>query len=274
MESTTYSVISVKPSHDEMFALFTTLPFDSFQENEDGFDAYIDQDLLNEDLLAEIKNITDRYQAEFTISDLPNQNWNELWESNFTPVEVDDFVRIRADFHEPRSGFDHELVIQPKMAFGTGHHQTTYMVIKAMKDIDFDNKDVLDYGCGTGILALVAEKLGAKEIIGVDIEYPSYENTIENAAKNDCTKITSIHGVLSDVPQKKYDVILANINRNVLLDSAENLVHLLKENGILLLSGILIDDYEIIMQKYNTELGLKLQKELTRDQWMCLQFTY
>jgi ribosomal protein L11 methyltransferase len=272
LENLTYSIITVKPFSEELLALFTSLPFDSFEEKDDSFDGYIDQSLLNETLLDEIRQITERYNAEYTISELEHQNWNEIWESNFSPVEVDDFVRIRADFHEEKEGFAYDLVIQPKMAFGTGHHQTTYMMIQAMKSLNFKDTEVLDYGCGTGILSIVAEKLGAKEVVSVDIEYPSYENTIENAAKNNCIKISSIHGILSDVPQKQYDVILANINRNVLLESASNLISLLRENGILLLSGILLDDYDAIMHKFNVELSLTPVMELKRDQWMCLQF--
>ena len=273
MENIIYTVFTVKPYSEELLALFTLLPFDSFEEKDDSFDAYIDQSLVDAPLIDEVEQYVNQYGASYELSTMENQNWNEIWESNFSPVEVDDFVRIRADFHESKNGFIYEIVIQPKMAFGTGHHQTTHMMVQAMRNIDFSNKKVLDYGCGTGILAIVAEKLGAHEVIGVDNEYPSYENTIDNALKNRCYYIKSIHGIIDDVPQQKYDIILANINRNVLLDSADKIFNLLSESGILLLSGILLDDYDVIMQKYNTALSLPLVESYKRDQWMCLHFT-
>ena len=269
---TNYTVFKVSPYNEIVLALFTQLPFDSFEEKDDSFEAYIDSSLLDNATLKEIESITSEYQVSFVKAELANQNWNETWESNFSPVEIGDFVRIRADFHPSVQDFQYEIVIQPKMAFGTGHHQTTSMMVQAMSEIDFKGKSVLDYGCGTGILAIIAEKLGANKLIAVDNEMPSFDNSIENAAKNNCSEIAVIHGILSDVPLEEYDVVLANINRNVLLDTADSLNLFLKTDGVLLMSGILIADYDMIISKYSGDLGFKLLNEYTKDNWMCLKF--
>ena len=271
--NTTFTVVTVSPFNEEAFALFTLLPFDSFEEKEDSFDAYIESYLFDEQVKDQVFEISKKYGLSTSNHQLENENWNKTWESNFQPVEVDDFVRIRADFHESKQGFVHELTIQPKMAFGTGHHQTTFMMVQSMKKISFDNKKVLDYGCGTGILAILAEKLGAEFITAVDNEYPSYENTLENAEKNNCNGINTVYGTLKDVVPELYDIVLANINRNVLLDTADLLASYIKEGGILLISGILIDDFPLIVQKYTESLGFKLIDQKTKDNWMCLYFS-
>jgi len=267
-----YSVFTVSPFNEIVLALFIQLPFDSFQEKEDSFDAYINSEFVNDEIINAIESICNEHNVSYQRSLLENQNWNEKWESNFAPVEIGNFVRIRADFHEPLAGFDFELVIHPKMAFGTGHHQTTSMMLQAMSQIDFNRKNVLDYGCGTGILAILAAKLGANRVIGVDNEYASNENTIENIIKNNCQDIEAIHGILTDVHREEFDIVLANINRNVLLDTAEDLNLYIKKGSILLISGILNDDYEVIFKKYSESLGYKLLEKYTTDNWMCLKF--
>ncbi len=268
-----YSVFTVRPFNEIVLALFIQLPFDSFEEKDDSFDAYLNSEFINDEIINAIESICNEHSVSYQRSVLENQNWNEKWESNFAPVEIGNFVRIRADFHEPLAGFDFELVIHPKMAFGTGHHQTTSMMIQAMSQIYFNKKSVLDYGCGTGILAILAAKSGAYRVIGVDYEYSSYENTRENIIKNNCQDIEVIHGILADVPKEEFDIVLANINRNVLLDTADDLNLYIKTGGILLISGILIDDYQIIFEKYSESLGYKLLDKYTTDNWLCLKFS-
>lgn len=268
-----YICVHISTNDEALLAHLSLLPFDSFEEKEDGtLDAYIATEEFNDFVKNELTDITGVFNAGWTFDALEDKNWNEEWESNFHPVEVDDFVRIRADFHPSVPGFQYELLIHPKMAFGTGHHQTTYMMMKAMRDISFDQKTVFDYGCGTGVLALLASKLGASNIVAVDIEEPSYQSTVENADINQCTNIDAYLGDITVVPSTPYDIVLANINRNVLLASAEALSGMTANGGILLLSGILDQDFEVINEAFS-EKGFQLQKKLGKDAWLCLQYS-
>jgi ribosomal protein L11 methyltransferase len=269
-----YKVVSVSSTDEGLMALLSTLPFDSFQEYEDCFDAYIDQDELTDEVLDLVKSYVENFRASYSVKDLEIKNWNQEWESNFNPVEVEDFVRVRAEFHDSLSNdFEFEITIQPKMAFGTGHHQTTYQMMKLMKTIDFDQKIVLDYGCGTGILAILAEKLGSIKIDAIDIEEPSVDNTVENAQINLCNKIHVCQGDLDQLDNEmSYDVILANINRNVLLSSADALFGLINEGGVLLLSGILESDEKVIKEAFEVKLGMTIAELSQHDQWLCIRF--
>ena len=264
-----YKIFTFNKNNEVLLAMLSDLPFDSFQEFDDTLDGYVLINDLNDEMISGVDEISDMLDVTYSVQDIEEKNWNEEWESNFSSVEVDSFCRIRADFHERSDDFDFELTIHPKMAFGTGHHQTTHMMIRAMKDISFVGKTVLDYGCGTGILAILAEKLGAVHCDAVDIELPSYENTIENAATNECHHIKSIHGTLDDVPNQAYDVILANINRNILLDSVDGLASRVHKDGILLLSGLLAQDEAVILSSYET--NFKLIDKFQRDNWICLK---
>ena len=203
---------------------------------------------------------------------IPETNWNASWESNFPPIIMDDFCSIRADFHPRPENVTFDILITPKMSFGTGHHATTSMMIQFMKELNFQNKRVFDYGTGTGILAILAHFLGAKEIHAIDIDKWSVENARENFERNNCSDILLELGELSLIQNNQpYDIILANINRNVLLDSMERLAELLSDKGKLLLSGILIEDKEIIKQ---TAATVKLQclNEKNQGQWSSILF--
>ena len=202
----------------------------------------------------------------FAITTLEEKNWNEMWESNFEPVLIERFCAIRAEFHKPIPGVEHEIVITPKMSFGTGHHATTYMMIDQMGDIDFKEKTVLDFGTGTGILAILAEKLGAKSIYAIDVEEWSYANALENIQKNKCSKISV--QLTSQIPEVTYDVIVANINRNVILQYLTELEERLNENGWLLISGLLLSDENDIRQS----CSLKFVKQSSRGNWISLLF--
>ena len=197
-------------------------------------------------------------------------NWNAVWESNFQPVLVDDFVAVRADFHESIAGVKHEVIITPKMSFGTGHHATTHMMIQQMQAIDFTSKAVFDFGTGTGILAILAEKLGAAAIMAVDNDDWSITNTAENLERNSCRKV-ELKKVDTAEGEGRYDVILANINKNVILDNLSSLIKQLASGGNLLLSGLLEADETDILTATG-KFPLRYNGKITMAGWICLRF--
>lgn len=210
------------------------------------------------------------HNQNFQVNNIPQQNWNGIWESNFQPVVVDDFCAVRADFHEPITVVDHEIVITPKMSFGTGHHATTYMMMEQMRDIDFKGKSVFDFGTGTGILAILAEKLGAASIMAIDNDEWSIENGRENVVRNNCVHVQL--NLASTVPPEQFDVILANINRNVILMHLPSLVAAMKEKGLILFSGLLVDDEKAIVDAL-TPYGLNVLRQKERSNWISLLVT-
>lgn len=256
---------------DILIAFLADLPFDTFEESAIGFDAYMPALQSNETIDASIADLSVPFDFSFEKEFIKGENWNALWETNFHPVEVEDFCRIRADFHPSKPGFQYELQIQPKMAFGTGHHETTWLVMQQMRDIAFTGKKVLDYGCGTGILAILAMKLGAGEAEAVDIEPQSYENTLENCAINDVTGVTARCGDIHAIEGSNFDVILANINRNVILHSYPALSSLARAGGLMLASGFLLQDIDILVQEGEAN-GFSLKKQTNRGNWVCLIF--
>ncbi len=268
-----YSIATASPEWAEIvMAELGDLPFDTFEETPRGLEAYIQVPACDDEVEEAIATLQLQYNFTFERKFIPHQNWNAVWESNFQPIIVDDFCSVRASFHAPIEGVKHDLVIDPKMTFGTGHHETTYMMMQWMEKIDFSAKKVFDYGCGTGILAILAEKLGATAIDAVDIERPSYESTIENAEINACHTITTFHGTLDAIKTTGYDVILANINRNVILASLPRLAEQLTPNGILLLSGILQQDEDILREGI-AAAKLKFEGLLSRGKWLALKVT-
>lgn len=239
--------------------------FEGFEENETTLKGFIpekDYEAVN------VQAIADGHQVSFTTSLIESQNWNAVWESNFDPVVVDDFVAIRAGFHEPVAGVEHEIVITPKMSFGTGHHATTFMMLRQMRQLDFTGKKVFDFGTGTGVLAILAEKRGAADVYAIDYDDWSIENATENCANNQCSRIR-LHQADNAADAGKADIILANINKNVILD---NLIHLkndLNEGGALLLSGLLISDEADIVNAARP-LSLELKGKEVMNNWICL----
>ncbi|MEM6966395.1 MAG: 50S ribosomal protein L11 methyltransferase, partial [Bacteroidota bacterium] len=212
----------------------------------------------------------DRFPFFYQKKLIKYQNWNAIWESNFKPIVVGTFCGIRADFHSPLTEVQHEIIINPKMAFGTGHHETTWMMIAAMKKLDFSEKKILDYGCGTGILAILVSQLGAEKIDALDIELPSYENTIENAAINRIQNIEAIHGTLPKIQHLTYDIILANINRHVILENLSTLHNMLPIGGTLLISGILNTDKSLV-QHSAEKAGFTYESINDKNNWICMQ---
>lgn len=266
-----YEINTSAQNAEILLAFLGELPFDSFEEKHYGLDAYLPAALAEKSLEERLAELQKTLSFSFQKKLLKAQNWNKLWESNFEPIVVDGFCAIRAAFHEPIPGTLYEIVITPKMAFGTGHHATTMMMLESMKNIDFQNKQVFDFGCGTGILAILASKLGARSVKALDIEQESYENAIENARENAVENIEVVHGTLEKIDSLEFDIILANINRNVILDSLGSLYEKLSENGKLIVSGFLKQD-ETILLKEASDSGFFHQTTLIKNNWLCCHF--
>jgi ribosomal protein L11 methyltransferase len=254
--------------NDLLLAALTVMGYEGFEEDDDVLKAYISEVEFEKEKLLEIAT---KFNVKFTQQIIHAQNWNAQWESGFEPVIIDDFVSVRAHFHKQIAGVEHDIIITPKMSFGTGHHATTFLMLSAMRKIEFVNKRVLDFGTGTGLLAILAEKLGAREVDAIDVDDWSIENANENVANNNCTRI-NLH--LSDNPgtNLNYDVILANINRNVLLDNMSKFSQMLSAKGILLLSGLLIEDEEVIVTAAR-HVGMNLFEKNTKNKWLALRFS-
>jgi ribosomal protein L11 methyltransferase len=271
----TYTIVSFSETagqNDLLTAFLYEIGFDSFEEkNENETDGYIESDLYNADAIAELLNSVESLKKiSFKASVLENKNWNEEWEKSFEPILVDETCAVRAPFHAPFNT-PYEIVIEPRMAFGTGHHATTEMMISLMLNINFTNKKVLDFGCGTAILAILAEKMGASRVFAHDIEEPAEENSISNALLNDCSHIEVKLGGIEVVPDEKFDVILANVTTNVITEHAEALISRLANDGIILFSGILVDQKETIARMARI-LNLTLQEEKNKNNWVALMY--
>lgn len=265
MNSIQISIIATEQEQEILISQLEELYANGFEQTQDALIAYFPEN--NFESYA-VNGILKNYQ--YSITTVEEQNWNAVWESNFEPVVVEDFCAIRAEFHEPITNVSYEIVITPKMSFGTGHHATTYMMIQQMKDMDFTGKHVFDFGTGTGILAILAEKLGSEKIQAIDVDDWSIENAWENINRNGCSKINV--ELSSQLPAQQFDIILANINRNVILQYLPGLKEILNnEQGELLLSGLLVSDKEDIMKACMNQ-GLKLIKELERNNWISLLF--
>ncbi len=246
-------------------------PFDSFVETEFGLTAYIRKDDWHQGILEDVFVLSSpEFTVSYTIEEIPQVNWNQEWEKNFEPIDVDGICHVRAPFH-PEKGSDYEIVIEPKMSFGTGHHETTHMMIQFLIREDLASKKVLDMGCGTAILAILAEMRGAQSIDAIDIDNWCYLNSIENASRNNCSHITVYEGDAALLPGRKYDVIIANINRNILLADMAQYADCLNPGGTLLLSGFYNEDIEAIDQCCRA-LGLSKQAGLERNRWVALKY--
>lgn len=269
-----YEIKTDRDFSEILIAFLSEAPFDTFEETETGVDAYLPSAEGNEaDAEELLAALSEDYLLTWTKTFIKGENWNKIWESNFQPVIVNDFCAVRADFHQPIPGVKHELVINPKMAFGTGHHETTWMCLAALEHLPVSGARLLDYGCGTGILAIMASKLGAAEIEAVDIEPQSYENTIENARINGVTNIIPRLGDITAVEGKNFDGILANINRHIILDSLEQLSQLIRPGGRLLISGILLQDQNAITDAA-AAVGFRTDSVNQRGNWLCLVMSY
>ncbi len=253
---------------DVIIALLADIGFDSFDESDGLLKAYSGKSNDHESALREIAN---SYSLSYTTIEIQPQNWNALWESNFEPVVIDNFLAVRAHFHNLIPNVKYEIVITPKMSFGTGHHATTTMMVQQMQNLKFSGKAVFDFGTGTGILAILAEKLGAKNVLAVDNDSWSIENSKENVERNQCEHIKIEPGENAAV-NDTFDIILANINRNIILDNLAYLNDCLNEKGYLLLSGLLVEDEAVILKEID-QYPLQHQNTRQLGQWISLLFT-
>jgi len=265
--------VRLAPEHTEvLIAELYSLGFDSFAENEEGFDAYVEEKLFDEkELNGFFAHYTLQVPLSYTIGKLEEKNWNEEWEKGFSPVVVADKCLIRASFHDTNPAYPYEIIIDPKMAFGTGHHETTSMMIEQQLSINHLDRNVLDAGSGTGILAIMASKLGAKHVTAFDIDEWAFENINENSILNDCSNIKTYRGDIKNIflPLQAYDIILANINKNVLLQEISVYSSYLKKDGLLVLSGFYEDDFPELEKVINLN-ALSTTLRSSNNHWACV----
>ncbi len=266
-----FKVSPLQPGTEILIAELGYAGFESFVEHPEGVTAYIQEEDHNDDILSDINILTsEAFEISYVIEEIAPTNWNAEWEKSFNPIVVDDLCTVRAPFHEkPQTKYD--IIIEPKMSFGTGHHQTTHMMIQHILNNDFVGKSVLDMGCGTGVLAILAEKCGATHIDAIDIEHWCYLNSLENVERNQCKHIHVYEGDSSLLQNKKYDIIIANINRNILLQDMDIYAKCLQTNGALFLSGFYDQDIAIVEEKCNA-FNLTFEEKISRDNWVALKF--
>ncbi|OIQ20143.1 MAG: ribosomal protein L11 methyltransferase [Flavobacterium sp. MedPE-SWcel] len=266
-----FTVEPKEPGVEILIAQLGETPFESFIETESGFSAYIQKELWYEDILNDIQLLqSDAFVVKYTLEEIEQVNWNQEWEKNFEPIMVDNACYVRAPFHEKKD-VEYDIVIEPKMSFGTGHHETTHMMIQHLLETDLKGKKTLDMGCGTAILAILTEMKGAKPIDAIDIDNWCHLNSIENAERNNCNNISVYEGDAALLKGKKYDVIIANINRNILLNDMQQYVDCLNPNGTLFLSGFYEEDIPTIDASC-TKKGLKFIKKQQRNNWVALKY--
>lgn len=233
-----------------IIAELNEINYESYDETENGVNAYILEKFFDIEKVKNLQiNSLPNVKIEYDWEIIKTQNWNAVWEKNFEPIIIEDQCVIRAPFHTETPKLKYEIIIEPKMSFGTGHHETTYLMLKTMLELDFNNKVVLDMGCGTGVLAILASFMGANEITAIDIDEWAYNNTIENIEKNNCNNIKTFQGDASLLSNQQFDIIIANINRNILLDDIKHYSKVLKSGGLLLLSGIYTEDLPMIKEE-------------------------
>jgi len=267
----TFEISPREPGTEILIAELGYAGFESFVENEAGVIAYIQKPEWNSGILDDIYILTnDEFTISYTSEEIEQVNWNKEWEKNFQAIEVDGICAVRAPFHE-KTDVEFDIIIEPKMSFGTGHHETTHMMIQHILKLDFNGKSVLDMGCGTGILAILAEMKGATTLDAIDIDNWCYLNTVENIERNNCHNIKAYEGEASLLTSKNYDIIIANINRNILLKDIATYASCLNENGTLLLSGFYRDDIPLISEEC-AKHQLKFVENIERNNWVAVKY--
>ena len=269
-----FTILSEVDFHKDLLINgMSEIGFDTFEDIESGFKAYMPANQFDqEELDVLLEDFRETISFSYKITDIPHQNWNKLWESNFTPLLIKDRCYVRATFHEPHPELEIEIVIDPKMAFGTGHHDTTALMMELMMQENFKRKKVLDMGCGTGILAILASHLGAAEVVAIDYDQICFDSTVENAKLNFINNIFPIFGSKEVIPDVKFDFILANINRNILLDQMEWYSQVLAPSGVILISGFYDGvDLDILRQKTDS-LGLSYVTHKIQNHWAVAKF--
>lgn len=256
---------------EALLAMLSELPFEAFEEVYDGWLTGMDLVRYDEKLKAQLVDLQQMIPFLLQESTVSKKNWNKLWAKNFMPIRIGDLVAVRAPFHEKINDVSHEIVIEPQMAFGTGHHETTQLMIRQMSGLHFEGKAVLDYGAGTGILAILAEKIGATIIHALEIDEIAVENLRQNIIVNHCINIQTIHGNLEKIKNHRYDFILANITRNVILDSIDRLIEISNQHAHLMFSGFLEKDVRTILGAME-DRGAYLLGSDSKSGWVVLLF--
>ncbi len=254
-----------------LIALLADLGYEGFEQQDQALLAFLPAESFDAAALETLLQIPafSVPAQPYSTATLEPRNWNEEWEKSFEPVQVDQFCAVRAAFHQPIPGVTHELIVTPKMSFGTGHHATTYMMLQAMQHLDFQHKHVLDFGTGTGVLAILAEKLGAASILAIDNDDWSIENARENISENTCLSISAEK--MDKIPtDQTFDIILANINKHVLLGEMRSIAQQLRMGGVILLSGLLENDFEDIENEAQIN-NLSISERMTKGSWICLK---
>ena len=266
-----FTMSPLQPASEILVAQLGALEFESFIETETGLKAYIQKKDLNPDLIENVQILNSlEFKISYKVTEIPQINWNAEWEKNFSPIEVNGECALRAPFHKPFN-VKYEIIIEPKMSFGTGHHETTFMMLQFILENEFNKKSVIDMGCGTAVLAILSEMKGATKIDAVDIDEWCYENSVENIERNFCKNISVYKGDASFFKEKKYEVIIANINRNILLQDMGIYSKSLEDNGTLYLSGFYKEDLELISETCNN-LGLTFVENKVRNNWIAAKF--
>lgn len=257
--------------HKELLsALLPDYGFEGIEELDSSLKCYIPEKQFSPETL---KDYLSQFSLDipFTYKSLPDKNWNEAWEKSYEPIIVSDSVIIKASFHQTVKSYLFEILIDPQMSFGTGHHETTQLMVEMMLNMDFENKSVLDFGSGTGVLSILAHKMKAKGVVAIDIDEWAYNNIIENIEKNQVENIHPLLDGAAGLPDERFEIVLANVNKNILLENMEILVSRLIKNGIILFSGLLLQD-EDDMVKSAQKNGLILLEKKTKNEWLSLKF--
>ena len=266
-----FTVSPTEMGAEILMAELAEVGFDSFEDTPTGIKAYIPKDSWNEQILQDIYLLSNpEFTISYQITEIEQVNWNEEWEKNFSPIVVEDLCTVRANFH-PVPNTRYDIVITPKMSFGTGHHETTYMMLQQLLLLSLEGAKVLDMGCGTGILAIMAALRGAHDITAIDIDPWCVENATENVQQNDCSFITIKEGDVSLIAGEQYNLILANINRNILLSDISAYTQALLPQGLLLVSGFYEEDLPAIKEKCQ-EVGLTYLSHIERNRWVSAKF--
>ena len=266
-----FTVTPQRPGVEILIAELGYAGFESFVEHTNGVTAYIQKNEYHPNILDDVQLLkNDAFSIQYNSEEIEQVNWNAKWEENFHPILVDHRCAVRAPFHE-KTDVEYDIVIEPKMSFGTGHHETTHMMIQYILDTDFVKKSVLDMGCGTGVLAILAEKRGAARIDAIDIDEWCFLNSLENCERNSCQKINVSKGDVQLLKGKSFDVIIANINRNILVNDIPQYASCLNPKGLLFLSGFYEQDIPLIEEMcVQHELGLEAQ--ISKNDWVALKF--
>ena len=257
---------------DMFMELLGEIGFDSFMDTDDGFDAYCQEPLLNDEELNDIMQMEQFANVKFLKKELiPDQDWNATWEASYEPVIINEFCRIRAPFHKVEGSYKYDLIIEPKMSFGTAHHETTSQIIELMLQSDFTGQNLLDMGSGTGVLAILAKKLGSAMTVAIDNDEWAYRNALDNIRLNDENEIIVELGDASSLNDRQFDVILANINRNILLRDMKEYVKCLVDGGKIFFSGFYEEDL-VLIAKEAERLGLTYSNHVTKNNWTAAVF--